>query len=139
MREMLKKHMIRRKMNGVNYSASLIPESHDKVVFLEFSKPERALYDYLEKILARESMRKDQPYLARGSACFIIYLRLKQVCVDHWILLDKFPDLIPMAKTDEDQDLLSALINENEEYPKERSYYDSCSEYQGALDIIRSY
>lgn len=126
-------------MNGVNYSALLIPESHDKVVYLEFSKPERALYDYLEKILAKEASKKDQPYLARGSTCFLIYLRLKQVCVDHWILLDKFPDLIPMAKSDNEQNLLSTLMNENAEHPKEKSYYDSCSEYQGALEIIKSY
>lgn len=136
MREMLDKHMIRRKISSINQSVSFIPESHDKVVYLDFSKPERALYDYLEKVLANEAL---QHISKTGSVRFLLYLRLKQICVDHWILLDKFPDLIPMAKTQDDKMLLSSILNPDIEYSKERSYYDTCSEFEGAMDVIKSY
>lgn len=136
MRKLLDRHMIRRKLSSIDQSASFIPESHDKVIYLDFSKPERALYDYLEKVLRNQAL---QDFSKTGSVCLLLYLRLKQLCIDHRILLDKFPDLIPMAKTQDDKLLLSSILNPDIEYSKERSYYDTCSEFEEAMDVISGY
>lgn len=53
------------------------------------------------------------------------------------ILLDKFPDLIPMARSGSDYDTLNNL--QDGEVNRERNYYDEASEYEQALEIIESY
>jgi hypothetical protein len=53
------------------------------------------------------------------------------------ILLDKFPDLIPMAHSGSNDDIVNNL--QDGEVGRERNYYDEASEYEQALEIIESY
>lgn len=138
MMELLKTHMIRRTKVSLHQELRILPRQEKRIV-LEFTKPERALYDYLERLLYHQLTRfrenNDGNSLLTSSA--ILYLRLKQVCGHHMILLEKFPDLIPMASAGNDKSVSSNLGNA--EVSRERNYYDETSEFEQALEIIESY
>lgn len=53
------------------------------------------------------------------------------------ILIDKFPDVIPMVRSGNDPELLSEIASG--EVARERNYWDEASEYEQALEIIESY
>jgi hypothetical protein len=54
------------------------------------------------------------------------------------ILIDKFPDLIPMVRSGNDPSLLQEIAAGGE-VSRERNYWDEASEYEQALEIIESY
>jgi hypothetical protein len=138
MTELLKTHMIRRTKAALQTELTILPRQERRIV-LEFSKPERALYDYLERLLYHQLTKmkelKECNSLLTSSA--ILYLRLKQVCGHHMILLDKFPDLIPLAKSGRDNAIVSNF--QDSEVSREKNYYDETSEFEEALEIIGSY
>lgn len=138
MMELLEKHMIRRTKSALQSELTMLPRQETRVV-LEFTKPEKALYDYLERLLYHQLTRLresgDGNTLLTSSA--ILYLRLKQACGHHKILLDKFPDLIPMAKSGNNDGLMSEL--QEVEVNREKNYYDESSEFEQAYEIIESY
>lgn len=138
MMELLKTHMIRRTKLSLHEELRILPRQEKRIV-LEFTKPERALYDYLERLLYHQLTRirenNDGNSLLTSSA--ILYLRLKQVCGHHMILLEKFPDLIPMASAGNGKSITSNLGNS--EVSREKNYYDETSEFEQALEIIESY
>ncbi|KAI8073428.1 SNF2 family N-terminal domain-containing protein [Gilbertella persicaria] len=136
---LLKSHMIRRTKAILHKELTILPRQENRIT-LQFSAPERALYDYLERLLYHQlSLSRqtgDRHHHAISAA--ILYLRLKQVCSHHLILIDKFPDLIPMARSSSDHLVLNQ-IQQDVEKTKGRNYWDEPSEYEEALDIIESY
>jgi SNF2 family DNA or RNA helicase len=138
MKELLKTHMIRRTKSSLRSELTMLPRQERRIV-LDFTLPERALYDYLERLLYYQLSRikesGDGNSLLTSSA--ILYLRLKQVCGHHMILLDKFPDLIPLARSGNTDTLMASL--QDGDIQRERNYYDETSEFEQALEIIESY
>ncbi|KAI7891036.1 SNF2 family N-terminal domain-containing protein [Mucor mucedo] len=138
MKELLKTHMIRRTKSALQSELTMLPRQERRIV-LEFTLPERALYDYLERLLYYQLSRikesGDGNSLLTSSA--ILYLRLKQVCGHHMILLEKFPDLIPLARSGNDESLVTSL--QDVDVQREKNYYDETSEFEQALEIIESY
>jgi SNF2 family DNA or RNA helicase len=138
MMELLRKHMIRRTKTTLQNELTMLPRQEKRIV-LEFTKPERALYDYLERLLYRQLTRIKET--GNGNSLLttsaILYLRLKQVCGHHMILLEKFPDLIPLARAGNDKTLTTDLGTT--EVQREKNYYDETSEFEQALEIIESY
>ncbi|KAI7903454.1 SNF2 family N-terminal domain-containing protein [Cokeromyces recurvatus] len=138
--DLLKKHMIRRTKSVLHKELTILPRQEQRIT-LEFSPPERALYDYLERLLYYQisliKSKGDHNHHVISSA--ILYLRLKQVCGHHMILIEKFPDLIPMAHAGITEDCIKHIQGNEETIPYERNYYDEASEYEQALEIIESY
>ncbi|KAF1802733.1 SNF2 family N-terminal domain-containing protein [Mucor lusitanicus] len=136
--DVLKSHMIRRTKAILHKELTILPRQEQRFT-LEFSLPERALYEYLERLLYHqiELMRTKGDRNHHVVSAAILYLRLKQVCGHHMILMDKFPDLIPMADAGAD-DEVAAAMGEGE-VQRERNYWDEQSEYEQAMEIIASY
>lgn len=138
MKELLKTHMIRRTKSSLQTELTILPRQERRIV-LEFTPPERALYDYLERLLYYQLSRikesGDGNSLLTSSA--ILYLRLKQLCGHHMILLDKFPDLIPLARSGNNDSMVTTL--QDDDVQREKNYYDETSEFEQALEIIESY
>lgn len=138
MTEKLKMHMIRRTKATLQTELTILPRQEKRIV-LEFTNPEKALYDYLERLLYHQLIRHRENggnSLLASSA--ILYLRLKQVCGHHMILLEKFPDLIPLVKSGRDDTVVSS-IEESDNIQREKSYYEERNEFEEALEIIESY
>ncbi|KAI8342359.1 SNF2 family N-terminal domain-containing protein [Chlamydoabsidia padenii] len=112
--DILAKHMIRRKVDQLS-TKSLMKQKTEIRVVLKFTPPERALYDYLETILYKQLQNDQKRRQIKGGnpGLNVLYLRLKQVCNHHLILLNKFPDLIPMAKTQSEEQVANAIQNSN--------------------------
>lgn len=66
-----------------------------------------------------------------------MYIHVLLVCGHHMILIDKFPDLIPMVRRGDENGLLQEIAGG--EVARERNYWDEASEYEQALEIIESY
>lgn len=77
--DLLKDHMIRRTKDVLQNKLTILPKKENRIT-LEFSAPEKALYDYLERLLYHQiSMLKikgDRNHHIVSAA--ILYLRLKQ-------------------------------------------------------------
>lgn len=77
--DLLKSHMIRRTKAILHRELTILPRRENRIT-LEFSAPERALYDYLERLLYHQiSLTKqsgDRNHHVVSAA--ILYLRLKQ-------------------------------------------------------------
>ncbi|CEP08705.1 hypothetical protein [Parasitella parasitica] len=136
--DVLKSHMIRRTKAILHKELTILPRQEQRFT-LEFSPPERALYEYLERLLYHqiELMRTKGDRNHHVVSAAILYLRLKQVCGHHMILMDKFPDLIPMADAGADLDVVAAVGGED--VPREKNYWDEATEYEQAMEIIASY
>ncbi|KAI9319999.1 SNF2 family N-terminal domain-containing protein [Dichotomocladium elegans] len=137
---LLRQHMVRRTKHLLERSLNILPKKENRVV-LEFADAERALYDYLERILYRKIKQSRGPDGSvtneSMSATGLLYLRLKQICAHFQILLDKFPDLLPMiqeAQPDEVADSLDA--DEDETMANGR---DDVGETAEAFEIIESF
>lgn len=138
MKELLKTHMIRRTKSSLQTELTILPRQEKRIV-LEFTLPERALYDYLERLLYYQLSRIKESGAGNSllTSSAILYLRLKQLCGHHMILLDKFPDLIPLARAGNNDALMNSL--NDEDIQRERNYYEEKSEFDQALEIIGSY
>ncbi|KAG2215044.1 hypothetical protein INT46_008278 [Mucor plumbeus] len=136
--DVLKSHMIRRTKAILHKELTILPRQEQRFT-LEFSLPERALYEYLERLLYHqiELMRSKGDRNHHVVSAAILYLRLKQVCGHHMILMDKFPDLIPMADAGIDDEIAAAMSEG--EVQRERNYWDEATEYEQAMEIIASY
>ncbi|KAL7330030.1 hypothetical protein PS15p_205027 [Mucor circinelloides] len=136
--DVLKSHMIRRTKAILHKELTILPRQEQRFT-LEFSPPERALYEYLERLLYHQInlMRTKGDRNHHVVSAAILYLRLKQVCGHHMILMDKFPDLIPMADAGADDEL--AIAMGEGDIPRERNYWDEATEYEQAMEIIASY
>ncbi|KAI7875187.1 hypothetical protein K492DRAFT_168346 [Lichtheimia hyalospora FSU 10163] len=135
---LLKKHMVRRTKQSLQTSLTILPRKENRVV-LEFSDAERALYDYLERVLYAQIKSNRQNGTGSDyttmSAAALLYLRLKQACGHFRILLDKFPDLIPMIQTYDDDQVVARLDTEDE---NERSARED-GETAEAFNVIESF
>lgn len=71
--------MVRRTKNSLQSSLTILPRREHRVI-LEFSEPERALYDYLERVLYQQvsQWRKQEHPDHMRAAASLLYLRLKQ-------------------------------------------------------------
>ncbi|GAA5817786.1 hypothetical protein MFLAVUS_011342 [Mucor flavus] len=138
MMELLKTHMIRRTKLDLKSELTMLPRQETRVV-LTFTKPEKALYDYLERLLYHQltKIRESGNGNSLMTSSAILYLRLKQVCGHHMILLDKFPDLIPLANSGDSDTLMNNL--QTVQVKREKNYYDETSEFEQALEIIEMY
>lgn len=136
--DVLKSHMIRRTKAILHKELTILPRQEQRFT-LEFSPPERALYEYLERLLYHQInlMRTKGDRNHHVVSAAILYLRLKQVCGHHMILMDKFPDLIPMADAGADDELAIAMAEGD--ILRERNYWDEATEYEQAMEIIASY
>ncbi|KAI8374307.1 SNF2 family N-terminal domain-containing protein [Radiomyces spectabilis] len=137
MTELLQKHMIRRTKQRLQSTLSILPRQEQRVV-LEFSPAERALYDYLERLLYHQISRwrnSNQEETAR-TASTLLYLRLKQACSHHQLLLRKFPDLIPTVQQGEDMVCETLGITAGEE--NERAF-ENDGDLAEVFDIIESF
>lgn len=77
--ELLKLHMIRRNISILHSEAVLLPRKENRII-LDFTEAERALYEYLEKLLYTQiarTRRQGEAY-ATFATTAILYLRLKQ-------------------------------------------------------------
>ncbi|PHZ12799.1 uncharacterized protein RHIMIDRAFT_237713 [Rhizopus microsporus ATCC 52813] len=140
MAELLKLHMIRRNISILHTESVLLPRQEIRIT-LEFTESERALYDYLEKLLYDQTVknrRQGEMYTTFATTA-ILYLRLKQVCGHHMILLDKFPDLIPMAQAGVENEILDAFREDEEELIRERVYSEGLTEYEHIVGLMQSY
>ncbi|CAO3641564.1 unnamed protein product [Cunninghamella blakesleeana] len=138
--EVLNTHMVRRKKQEVNADLK-ISKLRIKRVLLEFSEPERALYDYLEQILYKQLKRwqnnADLSEAALRSA--LLYLRLKQVCAHHQLLITKFPDLIPNAQKYTTTDVANILNSQSRSWTGENGSGGNNSELKEVCDIIKDF
>ncbi|KAI8647231.1 SNF2 family N-terminal domain-containing protein [Parasitella parasitica] len=136
--DLLKSHMIRRTKASLRTKLTILPRQEQRFT-LEFSPPERALYEYLERLLYHQIalMRKKGDRNHQVVSTAILYLRLKQVCGHHMILMDKFPDLIPMVGAGAEDELAAAMSGSDAS--RERNYWDEATEYEQAMEIIASY
>ncbi|KAI7867732.1 SNF2 family N-terminal domain-containing protein [Spinellus fusiger] len=113
---LLQKHMIRRTKASLEVALTILPRQERRVE-LEFSEPERALYDYLEQTLYRQlkHINSNGPRdHARNASC-TLYLRLKQVCGHHQILIQKFPNLIAMTEKNQTERVTETLCDPQDE------------------------
>ncbi|KAI8333257.1 P-loop containing nucleoside triphosphate hydrolase protein [Choanephora cucurbitarum] len=135
--DLLKSHMIRRTKAVLHKELTILPRQENRIT-LQFSPPERALYDYLERMLYHQLnlMRNSGDRHHHVISAAILYLRLKQVCGHHMILIDKFPDLIPTARSGPPSLVMEQIGKEDEE---DRKYWEEATEYEQAKDIIQSY
>ncbi|RCH99010.1 hypothetical protein CU097_007190 [Rhizopus azygosporus] len=140
MAELLKLHMIRRNISILHTESVLLPKQEIRIT-LEFTESERALYDYLEKLLYDQIVknRKQGEMYTTFATTAILYLRLKQVCGHHMILLDKFPDLIPMAQAGAENEILDVFREDEEELIRERVYSEGLTEYEHVVGLMQSY
>lgn len=69
------------------------------------------------------------------STAALLYLRLKQACGHFRLLLDKFPDLIPMIQTRDEEQVVATLDTEDE---SERSARED-GETAEAFNVIESF
>ena len=72
--------MVRRTKKDLQTSLPILPQKEQRVV-LEFTNAERALYDYLERVLykrIRHSQMDDDGSHTSMTAAALLYLRLKQ-------------------------------------------------------------
>jgi hypothetical protein len=142
LKSLLKDHMVRRKKSALQSELQILP-CEEKRIILEFSKPERALYDYLERrfyyqLTKIKSSTTNKGAQTANTYTLTYYVRLKQVCSHHNVILDKFPDLIPLARGRGTDDGLSDL-EDSSEILTERSYYEEATDYEEATEIIQSY
>lgn len=79
MSTMLKQHMVRRTKKSLQAALTILPQRENRVV-LEFTDAERALYDYLERVLYKQisDWRKHAQNDNGRTIAGILYLRLKQ-------------------------------------------------------------
>ncbi|KAI9249143.1 SNF2 family N-terminal domain-containing protein [Phascolomyces articulosus] len=136
---LLKQYMVRRTKKDLQSSLTILPQKEERVV-LEFSEPERALYDYLERVLykrIRQSKGSDDDDTHTSmTAAALLYLRLKQTCGHFRILLNKFPDLIPMVGQSSTEDIIEHLHTEEE---TRTNQHGEESEVHEAFDVIESF
>ncbi|KAI8150231.1 SNF2 family N-terminal domain-containing protein [Fennellomyces sp. T-0311] len=133
---LLRQHMVRRTKKALEQSLTILPQKEHRIA-LDFTDAERALYDYLERILYKriqQSRRTDSSDYQAVTAAALLYLRLKQACGHFRILLDKFPNLIPTVQRASSEDLLEHL---NEDESRVNNGEDH--EVREAFDIIESY
>lgn len=77
--ELLKLHMIRRNISILHEESILLPRQENRII-LDFTESERALYEYLEKLLYTQiaiTRRQGEAYTTFATTA-ILYLRLKQ-------------------------------------------------------------
>ncbi|KAI9497116.1 SNF2 family N-terminal domain-containing protein [Zychaea mexicana] len=136
---LLKRHMLRRTKKSLLTSLTILPQKEERVV-LEFTDPERALYDYLERILykrIRDSKDNDtNEYSTSMTAAALLYLRLKQTCGHFRILLNKFPDLIPAVQQSSADEVIERLDTDEEVRAQN---HNEETEVNEAFDIIESF
>ncbi|OAD77664.1 hypothetical protein PHYBLDRAFT_185587 [Phycomyces blakesleeanus NRRL 1555(-)] len=131
MARLLKKHMIRRTKPMLEAALTILPRDEIRIT-LEFSKPERALYDYLEQNAYREYVRMNslgQRENASANAA-VLYLRLKQY---------KFEDLISMASSEDPQQFTAALCATEDQDVNQAQGKETTNEAEYVFDIIESY
>ncbi|ORZ00072.1 P-loop containing nucleoside triphosphate hydrolase protein [Absidia repens] len=137
---LLRKHMIRRKKKQLQNVLALKPKKEIRVV-LEFSPPERALYDYLETILYKQ-LKDDRniPGLQEdGLGSSLLYLRLKQVCGHHLLLLEKFPDLIPTSQNQSTEEVVNILNSKSTIQWRGADRRDADNELRQVCGIIKDF
>ncbi|KAF7730800.1 hypothetical protein EC973_001318 [Apophysomyces ossiformis] len=124
--ETLKNHMVRRTKNSLQSSLTILPRREHRVI-LEFSEPERALYDYLERVLYQQvsQWRKQEHPDHMRAAASLLYLRLKQ-------------DLIPMLQEGANDRIVNA-INNAEDTRERGTEGNEESELYEVCDIIESF
>lgn len=128
--------MVRRKKMALAPDLTIMPQEENRIAS-EFTEPEKALYDYLERLLYRQLVKsRDSTSMAYNrlsiSTTFVSYLRLKQVCSHRQIILDKFPDLVPLVEAGSIDDVILSDLEKSDSLGERRSYEE-------ALDIIESY
>ncbi|KAG0172402.1 hypothetical protein DFQ30_010538 [Apophysomyces sp. BC1015] len=135
----LKKHMVRRTKKSLQSSLTILPRREHRVV-LEFSESERALYDYLERVLYQQvsRWRKQENADYTKLSASVLYLRLKQACGHHQILLNKFPDLIPMVQQGANDQIVESIYN-SEEGRERGPEGNEDSELHEVFDIVESF
>ncbi|KAI8081382.1 SNF2 family N-terminal domain-containing protein [Halteromyces radiatus] len=124
--DLLGKHMIRRKKEDLQNALAMEPRKEIRIE-LEFTPPERALYDYLEQILYKQlqtiSRRKNTK--EEGLRASLLYLRLKQ-------------DLIPTSLTKSDEEVAKMLNSDTGcNWTADRRKLDS--ELKHVCDTIRDF
>ncbi|KAI8980328.1 SNF2 family N-terminal domain-containing protein [Pilobolus umbonatus] len=139
LRKLLHIHMIRRTKRSLNVELTILPP-HISRIELNFSPSEKALYEYLETLLYKKLNEwKLHDYKRNNiTATSLLYLRLKQVCNHHQIVLEKFPDLIPLVTSNNDEEIMTAIGHED--IPSENTNWDErTGELQEASALISSY
>ncbi|KAI8072853.1 SNF2 family N-terminal domain-containing protein [Gongronella butleri] len=146
-RILLSMYMLRRCKKDVQNDLAIKPRQEERVI-LEFSEPERALYDYLERILYKQLRFQDDPESDSCLASSLLYLRLKQACAHHMMLIDRFPHLIPMAQKESDE-AIREMMNANAMVHKGRTddaelaeicdiikdFYDQCDDEESSPNV----
>ncbi|KAI8333865.1 SNF2 family N-terminal domain-containing protein [Chlamydoabsidia padenii] len=137
---LLSNHMIRRKKEQLQSHLCLKPKREIRVE-LEFTPPERALYDYLETILYKQlKAGRSTPGLQDdGLGSSLLYLRLKQVCGHHQLLLNKFPDLIPTSQTQTSEEVVNILSTAAVVQGNRHHRRDGDSELRQVCEIIEDF
>ncbi|KAI8972029.1 SNF2 family N-terminal domain-containing protein [Mycotypha africana] len=122
---LLKAVMIRRTKSFLFKELTILPKQERRIT-LEFSPPERALYDYLERLLYHQiSLLKSTGYRNHHIvSAAILYLRLKQG---------------KSCRSSHPNDVEIAQQLGGSEVARDRCYYEEVSEYEQALEIIESY
>ncbi|KAL1935309.1 hypothetical protein VTP01DRAFT_4449 [Rhizomucor pusillus] len=136
----LKQHMVRRTKKSLQTALTILPQRENRVE-LQFTDAERALYDYLERVLYKQiqNWRRNGHAENARTASSLLYLRLKQTCGHYQILLSKFPNLIPMVQSGQENTLVETL-NTDDRTPAERSTaQDEDTELNEVMDVIGDY
>lgn len=155
----LKQHMVRRTKKSLQTALTILPQRENRVE-LQFTDAERALYDYLERVLYKQiqNWRRNGHAENARTASSLLYLRLKQsksvggsiwlhatllnivsACGHYQILLSKFPNLIPMVQSGQENTLVETL-NTDDRTPAERSTaQDEDTELNEVMDVIGDY
>ncbi|KAI7851348.1 SNF2 family N-terminal domain-containing protein [Circinella umbellata] len=134
----LKQYMVRRTKKDLQTSLPILPQKEQRVV-LEFTNAERALYDYLERVLykrIRHSQSDDDGSHTSMTAAALLYLRLKQNLIS--LVHDTTPEnLIEHLNTDEEiQTNNQGEENEvNEAFDIIESFYDQFGEDEQPPDL----
>ncbi|CAO3637035.1 unnamed protein product [Cunninghamella echinulata] len=137
--EVLNEHMIRRKKQELKDELK-ISKLKVKRILLNFSEPERALYDYLEQILYKQlkHWQKSQDFSEVALKSALLYLRLKQACAHHQLLIQKFPDLIPNARKYSETDVANILNSQPRHWTGEKGSGNN-SELREVCGIIKDF
>ncbi|KAI9030695.1 SNF2 family N-terminal domain-containing protein [Phycomyces nitens] len=139
MARLLKKHMIRRTKPMLEQALTILPRDEIRIT-LEFSKPERALYDYLEQNAYQEYIRMNAGQKENTTASTaVLYLRLKQLCVHFQVLLEKFDNLISMASSGDSRGLTEALCASEDQDVNQVQGRETNNEAEYVFEIIESY
>ncbi|KAI8888479.1 hypothetical protein K501DRAFT_172927 [Backusella circina FSU 941] len=112
-KRILHSRMIRRTKELLSDHLMMMPKTENRIV-LEFSEEEKALYDYLERLLYTQikTWKATSDYGRSQRASALIYLRLKQVCGHFNIILKKFPEIIPHVRRGDEEAVVEGMYQE---------------------------